>query len=112
MFAFTGAGGTIADAGTTDFPIAVTNTFTVRDINVQVTAIHPYDSDLQISLVAPNNAVTPLFLNSGGSGDGLKGAWFDDQGSTAVGAAAAPFSGTFQPASGLGALNGIAGAGT
>jgi serine protease len=112
VYAFTGAGGSIADNGVTDFPITVTNAFTVRDVNVQVNINHPYDSDLKLELVAPNNATIPLFLNSGLNGDGFKSTWFDDQTGVQVKLGAAPFAGTFQPASGLAPFNGLPAAGT
>jgi serine protease len=111
-FVCSGTGGAIADSATTEFPIPVGNNFTVRDVNVQVTATHPYVSDLTLELVAPNNAVFPLFLNSGLNGSGLTGTWFDDQSAVRVGNATAPFAGTFQPAAGLAAINGLPAAGT
>ncbi|HEX3149423.1 MAG TPA: S8 family serine peptidase [Gemmataceae bacterium] len=111
VYSFTGAGGSIADNAATDFPLTVTNVFTVRDVNVQVTINHPYDSDLKLELVAPNNATVPIFLNSGLNGDGLKGTWFDDQIGVQVKLGTAPFAGTFQPASGLAPFNGLPAAG-
>ena len=105
----------IIDSGTVDVPITISDTGVVQDINVRVRLNHTFDSDLVISLVAPDNTIVPLAANRGGSGDNFgTGAndcsgtptIFDDSAATAISAGTAPFAGTFRPESVLSAMNG------
>ncbi|MEK7413852.1 MAG: HYR domain-containing protein, partial [Planctomycetota bacterium] len=91
------------------------DTGVVQDINVRVRLNHTFDSDLVISLVAPDNTVVALANARGGSGDNFGSGTndcsgtptiFDDAAGTAISAGTAPFAGTFRPDSLLSAMNG------
>lgn len=111
-----------ATQGTTTAGIVVSDTRQVLDINVKINIQHGVTSDLQISLIAPDNREVVLFNRRGGTGDDLgtrNGSGtpltytiFDDEAGTAISAASAPFSGSFRPDSGLGLFDGLDGAGT
>jgi subtilisin-like proprotein convertase family protein len=111
----------IPDQGSIDIPITVTDTGAVTDVNVSVRVNHTYDSDLTMTLIAPDNTSVALVLNRGSSGDNFgTGAndctgtptVFDDTAATAISAGTAPFAGSFKPESPLSGLNGKSVAGT
>ena len=74
---FTGSGGPIPDDGSTIFfscpvnglvPATLdTSSFGVMQVCINLT--HTYDSDLEISLVAPDGTTVPLSIGNGGSGN-------------------------------------------
>jgi subtilisin-like proprotein convertase family protein len=80
-------------------------------MRVIVSLSHTFDSDLVLTLIAPNGARITLARNRGGSGDNYV-ATFDDGAATPIGAGVAPFNGSFQPEEPLAALSGISTAGT
>lgn len=79
----------------------------ITDLNVTLSLTHTYDSDLNITLIAPNNARVRLAARAGGSGSNFSNTVFDDQATVPIGAGNAPFAGSFQPSSPLSVLNGI-----
>jgi subtilisin-like proprotein convertase family protein len=81
-------------------------TGTLQDVDVKVNIYHTYDSDLQITLIAPDGTRVVLFNRHGGGSNNLLGTTFDDAAATAVANGAAPFTGTFRPTQLLSALNG------
>ncbi|HKZ76466.1 MAG TPA: proprotein convertase P-domain-containing protein, partial [Actinomycetota bacterium] len=97
----------ILDAATVTSVINVSSTSSVVDVNVGFTLTHPWDADLDISLVGPNGAVVELTTDNGSSGDNYTNTLFDDSAATAITAGTAPFTGTFRPEQPLAALNGI-----
>jgi subtilisin-like proprotein convertase family protein len=106
VFGFDTTGGSIADAGTTDFPLAIGRSLNLDDVNVRVDLTHPYVGDLTIQLVSPNSTVVTLFDGPGGDGDNLWNTWFDDGSGVGIDSAAAPFRGVFHPAGSLADLVG------
>src|SRR5262249_47345735 len=101
VLGFDTTGRAIADAGTTDFPLTIARSLSLDDVNVRVDLTHPYDGDLTIQLVSPNNTVVTLFDGPGGDGDNLWNTWFDDGSGVGIDAAAAPFRGVFRPTGSL-----------
>ncbi len=87
----------------------------VTDVNVEVNITHTWNSDLTITLQyddgsggAPEQEAI-LSANNGGSGDNYINTVFDDAAATAIaglGAASAPFTGSFQPEQSLAVFNG------
>jgi subtilisin-like proprotein convertase family protein len=111
----------IPDLGSVEIPINVSDVGSIEDIDVRVRLNHSFDGDLIISLIAPDGSTVILSANRGGAGDNFgSGAndcsgtstEFDDAAATAIGAATAPFAGTFRPDSPLSAFNGKATNGT
>lgn len=87
-------------------------TGTLQDVDVQLNIRHTWDSDLQITLIAPDGTRVQLFNRHGGSGDNLLNTTFDSAATTSISNAAAPFTGTFKPYQTLNVLNGKAPNGT
>ena len=79
---------------------------TVTAVAVELTLTHAYVGDVAATLTAPDGTVVNLFSNVGGSGQNITGLMLDDHAATSIVTATAPFSGTFQPAGSLAALNG------
>ena len=105
----------IPDVDSVDIPIDVTQTGALADVNVKLRLNHTFDSDLTLTLIAPDGTPVTLARNRGGSGDNFGGnandcsgtpTVFDDSAATAIGAGAAPFTGSFKPESPLSDLNG------
>lgn len=84
-------------AGTTTNSIIVRDSREIRDVNVRISLDHTFVGDLRISLIGPDNTEVILFNRRGGSGDNLVNTLFDDEATTAIGAASAPFTGSFRP---------------
>lgn len=85
---------------------SVVNGFTITDVNFTLSLTHTYDSDLVITLIAPDNTAVTLFNRRGGSGDNLTNTLFNDEAATAISAGRAPFTGSFKPESPLSAFDG------
>ncbi|MBM3964795.1 MAG: choice-of-anchor D domain-containing protein [Planctomycetes bacterium] len=95
----------IVDGGIVSSPIVVTAGGLAADINVRVNITHTWDSDLDISLVAPDGTEVLLAGGLGLDGDNYTNTVFDDSATTAIEAGAPPFTGTFIPAQPLSAMN-------
>lgn len=110
---FTGTGGLIPDNGTTvDFtlPVSGLNPATIDTSNfgletVCINLTHTYDSDLNISLVAPDGTVVMLSFGNGGSGDDYTNTCFNMGASTGIVSGSPPFTGTFKPQGQMGFVN-------
>lgn len=110
---FTGGGGIITDDGSTiDFiiPVSGLSPATIDTIGfgfetVCINLTHTYDSDLDISLVAPDGTVVMLSSGNGGSGDDYTNTCFNMGASTAIVAGSPPFTGTFTPQGPMGIVN-------
>ncbi len=76
-------------------------------IKVGVNLGHSFDSDLILTLIAPNGARITLANRRGSAGDNYLNTTFDDGAGTPVAQGVAPFSGSFQPEEPLSALSGI-----
>ncbi len=66
---------------------------------------HTYDSDLNVSLVAPDGTTINLFSGIGGDGDNFLGTCLDESATYSINSAAAPFGGMFRPQETLGNVN-------
>jgi subtilisin family serine protease/subtilisin-like proprotein convertase family protein len=95
----------IPDLATVNIPIVVGDNIRITDLNVRFNMTHTYDSDLRISLVAPDGTTRRLVNRRGGSGDNFADTLIDDEATTAIGSGAAPFNGSFRPEEALSAFD-------
>jgi subtilisin family serine protease len=102
----------IPDLTTVSIPITINDNIRITDVDVGFSIVHTYDSDLVISLRAPNGTTRTLVNRRGGAGDNFTGTVLDDEAATAVTSAAAPFSGRFRPEQALTAFDGLSTKGT
>ncbi|MFO0846128.1 MAG: Ig-like domain-containing protein [Gemmataceae bacterium] len=79
---------------------------TIQTVAVNLNLFHTYDSDLRITLIAPDGTRVILFNRHGGSGDNLLNTTFDNSAGTAISSGAAPFTGTYRPYQTLATLAG------
>jgi subtilisin-like proprotein convertase family protein len=110
---FTGSGGSIPDNGPSiSYTISVsglgqsaldTSNFGVE--RVCINAVHPWVSDLEFSLIAPDGTMVPLSIGNGGDGDDYTNTCFTQDAPQSITTASAPFSGTFRPEGQLGLVN-------
>jgi subtilisin-like proprotein convertase family protein len=70
-------------------------TGSIQSISVNFTILHPWDSDLDINLVAPNGNILNLVGARGGSGDNFTNTTISSTSTTSLATGAAPFTGTF-----------------
>jgi len=103
---------TIPDGTTINSVVSVSSPETVIDVDVGLSIAHLFDSDLILSLIAPNGATVTLSNRRGGSGDNYTNTRFDDAAATPISSGTPPFNGSFRPETPLSALNGIPGNGT
>lgn len=102
----------IPDLGTITSALTVPDSLKITDVNVHLAIIHPWDADLDVSLIAPDSTRIRLFTHVGGSGDDFNNTVLDDQATKSIASAAAPFAGSFRPAKPLKVLNGKEASGT
>lgn len=95
----TGAGTPVAIPVTGEITstINVTDGRSISDLVVRLNVTHTFVSDLKVTLVGPDGTQVVLFNRRGGSGRNLTNTVFSDAGTVAIGAAVAPFTGTFRP---------------
>lgn len=79
----------------------------VTDVNVRLDIDHTYAEDLRVALIGPTGLRVLLFREIGGSADNFRGTILDDQASTAISSASAPFAGSFRPFRTLSQFNGL-----
>jgi len=85
----------------------------ISNLKVQLSLAHAMDSDLVITLVAPNNTTRIVLVdNRGGVGQNFVDTIFDDAAAVAIADGVAPFTGSFRPEQPLGVLNGMSLTGT
>ena len=88
--------------------INITNDIVVDDIDVTLNIFHVNDSDLEIKLVAPNNATEVMLSDrNGGSGSNYTNTVFDDDAGAGISSGSAPFEGVFTPDGDLNDFNGL-----
>ncbi|MDD2385047.1 MAG: retention module-containing protein [Sulfurospirillaceae bacterium] len=100
----------IPESGTTGTiysTIEVADGATITDLNVQIDLAHSYDQDLIITLIAPDGTEILLSNRHGGGGNDFIDTLFDDEASTSIGSAYAPFNGVFRPDGDLSVLDGM-----
>ena len=107
---FNGTGGAIPDSGSVQgiFPLTVSGIGNIN-ANIGVVSIcmninHPWTSDLEIYLVAPDGTSVPLSIQNGGSGQNYTNTCFSGTALNPVADATAPFTGTFIPDGYIGPL--------
>ncbi len=109
----------IPDLGTVDIPIVVSGfSGTLASVRASVQITHPFDSDLDLHLIAPDNTSVELSTDNGGNGNDYgtscadpSRTTFDDTASTSITSpsAAAPFTGSFRPEGSLADFRGKTG---
>ena len=89
----------------------ITSEINVENVNVIVSNFtvtlnieHTYDSDLEVTLIAPNGLRAQLFKSVGDDKDNFTGTIFDDSSLTSITQAKAPFTGTFRPQQNISSL--------
>ena len=101
---FNGTVGAIPDDGTTtDFtlsvfglsPAVLNATNGLVSINLDIT--HPYNSDLNVSLIAPDGTLINLFSGIGGDGDNFTNTVLNQSVTNSIASGVSPFSGTYKP---------------
>ncbi len=97
----------IKDWQTTYSNIIVTDKKTINKVIVTIGNItHPFDEDLDIYLIAPDNTSVELSTDNGSAGDNYINTVFDDDANTSIVNGIAPFTGTFKPEGSLSVLKG------
>jgi len=84
----------------------------IQDVNVKFNINHTWDSDLVITLRAPNGSTITLVNRRGGSGDNFNNTVIDDEASLHVSQGGAPFNGSFRGEQALSAFDGLNAQGT
>lgn len=109
---FSGLGDTIPDDGTIiEFEIAVSGLPTTIDTTsfglekVCMNILHTWDSDLDVSLVAPDGTTVLLTSANGGDGDNYIATCFTNQATQSIIQGTAPFTGNYLPNGKLGIVN-------
>ena len=110
---FSGSGGNVPDyPNTATFSLNVsglnpptldTSNFGLESVCINVN--HTWDSDLEISLIAPDGTSIVLTSGNGGSGDNYNNTCFDDVSATSIVNGSAPFTGSFRSQEDLGYIN-------
>ncbi len=103
--------GNIPDAGCKNFTKTITGVGVLGTTNslstILVNITHPFDGDLDISLIAPNGTTVELSTDNGGGGDNYTNTSFSSTATTSITNGTAPFTGYFTPEGNLAVLNGI-----
>lgn len=96
--------------------VAVTSTLSVSgvtnfvtDVNVNLNITHTWDSDLDITLIAPNGTRILLISRAGADADNFTNTVLDDEAATSVQTGVAPFTGSYRPFQPLTVLDGLSG---
>lgn len=79
----------------------------ITDLNVEVGILHNHGVDLDAYLIAPNGRRIELFRGVGGAENDFIDTILDDEATMPIVAGSAPFRGTYRPAGGLSAIDGI-----
>lgn len=105
-FASTDVPVAISDNTTVTSQLVVAEALEIQDVDLSLDIDHTYDGDLDVFLISPNGTRIELFTDVGSSGDGFQATVLDDEASTDVASASAPFTGRFRPEGTLSALDG------
>jgi serine protease len=94
-------------------PVTVNASGTVGDVNANLSLTHTWDSDLIISLLAPDGTTTAVLANRrGSSGDNYTNTSFDDEAANPISSGTPPFTGSFRPDAPLTIFDGLSAPGT
>jgi subtilisin-like proprotein convertase family protein len=109
---FSGTGGIITDnQQNIDFPLTVSGlSQNILNTNLGVVQVclninHTWDSDLKVSLVAPDGTSVTLFSGIGSDQDNFTNTCLSQSSTNLISTYSAPFSGTFKPEESLGNFN-------
>lgn len=108
---FSGSGGAIPDSGSIQgiYPINVTGIGNINSAlglsSVCFNITHPWLSDLEIYIIAPDGTIVPLSVQNGGSGDNYINTCFTGLAAIPIGDGSAPFTGNYIPDGYIGAVN-------
>ena len=86
----------IGDDQTKSFIVSVTETGSVKDLNVTLNVRHPHLEDVDVFLETPDGTTVKLFTDVGGIGEILTGTMLDDEATQSIDSGSAPYSGRFQ----------------
>ena len=111
-YAATGLPIDVQDGGTITSSLTVPDSYTLHDVNVELSIAHTWDADLDIYLIAPDLTRIELSTGNGWSGDDYTNTVFDDSASVSITDGTAPFTGSYRPEGPLAALNGMSVQGT
>ena len=95
--------------GVTNIDFTVPDSFTIADLNVNLSIDHTYVSDLRIRLISPDGTSVQLVNRRGGSSDNIR-VMFDDETAASI-ANASTLSGSFKAERALSAFDGKISAG-
>ena len=87
----------VAKYATVISTLNVPDSFSIYDVDVVLNINHPWDTDLDVYLMAPDGTKVELFTDVGRSGDNFTETQLDDEASTSITAASAPFTGNLKP---------------
>lgn len=91
--------------------IDVPDLYSLNDVDVKVTIMHSYTSDVTLRLGNPQNQSIVLVRDVGSVGDNFIDTEFDDAAAASIVQGAAPFTGSFRPIDALSLFNGGTGTG-
>jgi subtilisin family serine protease len=111
-YSSTDVGRVIPNLGTVVSRLTVPDNVTIRDLSVQVSASHPNDGTVRISLIGPDGTQVVLFNRRGGSGNDFANTTFDDAAPNSIWRGTAPFTGSYKPEYVLSAFDGKSAKGT
>ena len=78
----------------------------ILDVDVELDITHTFDSDLVITLIAPDSTEITLIAKRGSGGNNFTGTVLDDSAAQAISEGSAPFTGVFRPEEPLSELKG------
>lgn len=96
----------VADLAYTYDTVVVDFEGMLLDLDVHLDINHPYTDELEIFLLGPDGTEIALSVGNGGSGNNYSGTIFDDEASTTIVGAFAPFTGPFIPEEALSVFDG------
>ncbi len=102
----------IRDLHTITSTVEIFSSFTVADVDVELSISHTWDSDLDVFLIAPDGTRIELFTDVGGGGKNFTNTTLDDDAAVSIANGTAPFTGRFRPEGRLADLNGFNAQGT
>ncbi|MEO2014676.1 MAG: Calx-beta domain-containing protein, partial [Fuerstiella sp.] len=102
----------IPDQATSLSTLTISDAGTIADLNVQLDITHGADSDLIVTLVAPDGTRVELFKNIGSGDPDFTGTVLDDESAADIATGMTPFTGVFFPQNALAAFDGKPAAGT
>jgi subtilisin family serine protease/subtilisin-like proprotein convertase family protein/methionine-rich copper-binding protein CopC len=87
----------ITDLSTVTSVLNIPSGVTIADLDVTLDISHTFDSDLDVTLIAPSGARIELFTDVGGGGSNFVGTVLDDEASITIQSGTAPFTGRYRP---------------